>query len=269
MRVLCSFVMRLAHISDLHFGHSVNGGLLRSFGEDLASQNLDLLVITGDITDRGRLSQFRRARAFLDSLEVPYVSVPGNREVAISAFWEWTVPSLAMRRYEGFFGKPDRVVRCHEESRVALFGLNSVHFFPSWPGTVARATRYWLKEAAARLPDYRKILFLHHPVIPVIRGSSFWAHSLSDAGEILNICTSLGFDLILQGHKHRASILEVRVPEREATVVVCAGGAPLVTDWDTTYHVIDILESQMVIRPREYLDAGFRETGAYRFKLRT
>jgi len=260
--------MRFAHISDLHFGNRVNGGLLRSFGEDLTSQGLDLLVLTGDLTDRGRLSQFRRARAFLDSLKVPYISVPGNREVAISSFWEWMVPSLSMSRYAEFFGEPDRVVRCHEASRVALFGLNSVHVFPSWPGTVARATRYWLKEEAARLSDYRKILFLHHPVLPVIRSSSFWAHSLSDAGEILNICTAMGFDLILQGHKHRSSILEVRVPERQATVVVCAGGAPLMTAWDPAYHVIEILESEMVITPREFLDGGFREKGAYRFALR-
>lgn len=260
-------VMRLAHISDLHFGRRVNGGFLRSFREDLLSQVPELLVITGDITDRGRLSQFRWARVFLDSLQVPFIAVPGNREVAISSFWEWMVPRLAMKRYARFFGDSDRIVHCCEESRVALFGLNSVHSFPSWPGSVARETRYWLKEEAARLADYRKILFLHHPVIPVIRGSSFWAHFLSDAGEILNICSAMGFVLILQGHKHRSLVVELRVPEREANIVVSAAGAPLMMRWDAAYHVIDILDSQMIVKPREYLDGRFREKGAYRFSL--
>lgn len=259
--------MRFAHLSDLHFGHLTCKDHLQGLTDDLCAQSLQLLVITGDITDRGRISQFRRARRFLDSLSLPFISVPGNREIAVSAAWEWLVPRFAMRRYRKFFGPSDRIVHyCHDE-KLVFFGLNSVHFFPSWPGTIDRQTRYWLKAEASKLPLYTKILFLHHPVIPVIRGSSFWAHTLSDAGEILNIATQTGIYLILQGHKHRASVVEVYVPEREARVVISAGGAPLVNRWDATYHVIEINGTKLTVTPREFRKNGFHATGNYHFAI--
>jgi 3',5'-cyclic AMP phosphodiesterase CpdA len=259
--------MRLAHLTDLHFGTRVRGEMLACLTEDVKAQAPDLLVVTGDVTDRGLLSEFRAARAFLESLGIPFLSVPGNREVGVTAFWEWMFPRYAMGRYRRFFGPSDRVLHCCEEARLAFFGLNSVHPFPSWPGSISRDTRYWLKAQADALKDYRKVLFLHHPVMPVIRGSSYWAHSLADAGELLNISSETGIVLILQGHKHRSAVVEVSVPARDARVVVSAAGAPLMPFWDPAYHVIDMLETHMVVQPREFREGRFLENGAYRFDL--
>jgi 3',5'-cyclic AMP phosphodiesterase CpdA len=257
--------MRVVHLTDLHFGPRVRAEMLESLREDVIGQSPELLIVTGDVTDHGRVSEFRSARDFLTSLRAPFLSVPGNREVGVSAFWEWMFPRFAMRRYRQFFGPSDRILyQCHE-SRLAFFGLNSVHPFPSWPGSISRETRYWLKAQAAALPDYRKILFLHHPVMPVIRGSSFWAHSLSDAGELLNISSETGIVLILQGHKHRSAVVELNVPARNARVVVSAAGAPLMRFWDPTYHVIDILDGEIVVRPREFIDGRFAGNETYRF----
>ncbi len=257
--------MKAAHLSDLHFGSHVSREKLDSLKNDLLSLCPELLVITGDITDRGRISQFRWAQAFLKSLEIPFIVVPGNREIGFSAIWEWMLPSFAMRRYTQFFGASDRVVYRSESNKVVFIGINSVHSFPSWPGSVSRETRYWLKEQASHFENYLKVLFLHHPVLPVIRGSSFWAHSLSDAGEILNICTQYGIRLILQGHKHRSAVMEVNFPQREARVVVSSCGAPLMSRWDSVYHLIELSPSTIVIHPREFFDGKFVEKRCYEF----
>jgi 3',5'-cyclic AMP phosphodiesterase CpdA len=257
--------MKTAHLSDLHFGSHVSREKLDSLRNDLVSHGLELLVITGDITDRGRISQFRWAQSFLSSLEIPFITVPGNREVAFSAVWEWMLPRFAMRRYSHFFGASDRVIYCSESNKVVFIGLNSVHSFPSWPGKVSRDTRYWLKEQASRFEDYLKVLFLHHPVLPVIRGSSFWAHSLSDAGEILNICTQTGIKLVLQGHKHRSAVMEVNLPQREARVVVSSCGAPLMSRWDSVYHLMELSSTRIVIHTREFFEGEFVEKGCYEF----
>jgi 3',5'-cyclic AMP phosphodiesterase CpdA len=259
--------MRFAHLSDLHFGRPSSRERILSLKEDLLANQPQLLVITGDITDRGRVSQFRQAHDFLDQVGLPFVIVPGNREVSISAFWEWTLPRLAMNRFRGFFGQSDRILWKSDEFKLAIFGLNSVHAFPSWPGKVARESRYWLKQEAPKLPDYRKVLFLHHPVLPVIRGSSFWAHTLSDAGELLNICTETGIILILQGHKHRSSVVEINVPKRNAKVVVSAAGAPLSSRWDAVYHLVEILPTEVVVYTREFIEGRFDQTGEYKFAL--
>jgi 3',5'-cyclic AMP phosphodiesterase CpdA len=257
--------MRIAHLSDLHFGRRVSREKLLSLERDIATESPDLLAITGDITDHGRTSQFRSAIDFLSSLGIPFISVPGNREICFSAVWEWMFPPLAMMRYKEFFGNPDRILYRPDQSNVVCFGLNSVHPFPSWPGSISRESRYWLKEKAAQFPECLKILLLHHPVLPVVRSSSFWAHTFSDAGELLNICTQTGISLILQGHKHRSSIMEVIFPERNAKIVVSACGAPLMSQWDPVYHIIDISLASIVIRPKEFREGRFNEKGAYRF----
>jgi hypothetical protein len=154
-----------------------------------------------------------------------------------------------------------------EDSAVLLLGLNSVHSFPSWPGSISRASRYWLKEQATRYPDHVKILFLHHPVLPVIRASCFWAHNLSDAAEVLNIATQTGIGLILQGHKHRSAVMEITFPERNASVVVSACGAPLMSRWDPTYHMVEVLNQVIRIRPRTFSANGFVETGLHEFPI--
>lgn len=249
--------MRIAHVSDLHFGRLVSDAKLGALREDILEQAPELVVVSGDITDRGRVSQFRDARDFLRALESPYISVPGNREVSFGAFWEWMIPRLAMKRYSSFFGAKDRVVHVSDEHRVVIFGLNSVHGFPSWPGKLSRETRYWLKEVASGFDGYAKALVLHHPVLPVIRSSSFWAHSFSDAGEALNICAQCGISLIMQGHKHRSAVMEVRFPEMDTQVVVSAGGAPLLPYWDCAYHMIRLKPDGIVVQPREYKGGRF------------
>lgn len=259
--------MKMAHISDLHFASHTSHAKLESLAEDLLSQAPDILVNTGDITDRGTVAQFRRASDFIASLGFPFVSVPGNREVAVTAIWEWMIPRLAMRRYRHFFGSVDRVTHFIEGSDVLLLGLNSVHSFPSWPGSISRESRRWLQEQAALHPDPVKILFLHHPVLPVIRASSYWAHTLSEAGEVLNISTQTGIKLILQGHKHRSSVMEIKFPERDASVVVSACGAPLMSKGDPTYHIIDVSKELIRIRPRAFSHDRFVETGFHEFEL--
>ncbi len=259
--------MRVAHLSDLHFGRPAYQDRILSLKEDLLAKCPQLLVITGDITDRGRVSQFRQALDFLNQVGLPFIIVPGNREVSISAFWEWMLPRLAMNRFRIFFGPSDCILWKSDESKLAFFGLNSVHPFPSWPGKIARPSRYWLKQQATNLPDYRKVLFLHHPVMPVMRGSSFWAHTLSDAGELLNICTDTGIILILQGHKHRSSVVEINVPDRNAKVVVSAAGAPLASRWDPVYHLIEMLPAEMAVSTREFAEGRFTQTGSYKFPL--
>jgi 3',5'-cyclic AMP phosphodiesterase CpdA len=257
--------MRYAHLSDLHFGRHVSHEKLTSLGKDLISQGAELLVITGDITDRGRNSQYRWAVSFLSSLSIPYIVVPGNREVSLGAAWEWLIPRFAMRRHRSYFGPSDRIFHIAESEGIVFIGLNSVHAFPPWPGTISRETRYWFKAKAVEYADRIKVLFLHHPVIPVIRASSFWAHTLSDAGEILNICSQTGVWTILQGHKHRSAIMEITFPQRNASVIVSSCGAPLMSRWDSIYHMIDISASNIVIRPREFRDGRFEENGSYAF----
>ena len=60
----------VAHISDLHFGR-IDHRVVDALVEDLDEQKPSLTIISGDLTQRARRSQFREARAFLDRLTMP------------------------------------------------------------------------------------------------------------------------------------------------------------------------------------------------------
>ena len=72
----------IAHLSDLHFGRhdeTVAAYLLAS----IRQAQPDIIVITGDLTQRGRHRQFAAARAFLARLPKPILVIPGNHDVPL------------------------------------------------------------------------------------------------------------------------------------------------------------------------------------------
>ena len=70
----------LVHLSDLHFGR-VDAMLLDPLRDTVHALAPDLVVVSGDLTQRARRAQFAQAAAFLDALPGPQLVVPGNHDV--------------------------------------------------------------------------------------------------------------------------------------------------------------------------------------------
>ena len=70
----------LLQVSDPHFG-TERPAVMAALARFAQALRPDLLLVTGDITQRARPAQFARARAFFDRLDVPArLVVPGNHE---------------------------------------------------------------------------------------------------------------------------------------------------------------------------------------------
>jgi len=67
-------------------------------------QRPDLLVLSGDITQRATPAQFEAAGAFVRRLGVPVLAVPGNHDIPL--FDLWTRLRRPYARYSAAFG-PD------------------------------------------------------------------------------------------------------------------------------------------------------------------
>ena len=74
--------MRLAHISDLHFGAD-DPVVVAGLRADMPRQGIGQVLVSGDLTMRARRRQFRKARVLLDSLGLPWTSVPGNHDLPL------------------------------------------------------------------------------------------------------------------------------------------------------------------------------------------
>ncbi len=76
----------LLQISDTHFG-TEQGAVVEALGALAHQQRSDLVVLSGDITQRARPPQFRAARAFVDRLGAPLLAIPGNHDIPLFDLW--------------------------------------------------------------------------------------------------------------------------------------------------------------------------------------
>ena len=73
---------KIVHLSDLHFGR-VDAELLEPLRLCVEKIAPHLVVVSGDLTQRAKPEQFCEAKAFLDTLPLPQLVVPGNHDVPL------------------------------------------------------------------------------------------------------------------------------------------------------------------------------------------
>ena len=92
-------VRTIVHLSDLHFGR-VDREIVDALVRTVAFIAPQVVVVSGDFTQRARAEQFKEARAFLDALRIPTVVVPGNHDIPLhNVFARFVTPLAGYRRY--------------------------------------------------------------------------------------------------------------------------------------------------------------------------
>ena len=82
-------MLRLLHISDLHFGPPYVPHVGKALLEVAPRLSPDAVVISGDFTQRAKREQFIEARGFMDRLpRVPQLVIPGNHDVPLYRIFE-------------------------------------------------------------------------------------------------------------------------------------------------------------------------------------
>lgn len=72
----------IAHLSDLHFGRE-DPALIPVLLEDIRGASPDIVVVSGDLTQRARRREFAAARSFLNRISFPLLVVPGNHDIPL------------------------------------------------------------------------------------------------------------------------------------------------------------------------------------------
>ena len=111
---------KLLHLSDLHFGR-VDDSLVEPLRRAAQAIAPDLVVISGDFTQRARRVEYRAARRFLDSLSSPRLVVPGNHDIPL-----WDV----IRRFVSPLGRyrhyiTDDLAPFYVDDEIAVLGINT------------------------------------------------------------------------------------------------------------------------------------------------
>lgn len=186
----------LIHLSDLHFGR-VDQALLAPLKTLLDSLAPDLLVVSGDLTQRAKRREFRAARAFLDTLPGPRLVVPGNHDVPLyNLARRFLAPLGGYRRYITPELEPVYV-----DDEIAVLGINTARALTFKHGRVNPLQLARLRSRLENLaPGLTRIIVTHHPFdLPPHFGE---ARLVGLAPQAMDMFAACGVDLLLAGHMH-------------------------------------------------------------------
>ena len=193
----------LLHISDTHFG-TERPPVLEALVALAARQRPDLVVLSGDITQRGRPGQFRAAKAFVDRLGAPVLAVPGNHDIALFDLWSRLVRPYA--RFAKIFGADLEPV--HASPDLLVVGVNTTRVWRHMNGEVSAAQVDRVTELlSAASPRQLRLVVVHQPAAVAQAGER--AKLLRGHHAALRVWAAAGADLVLGGHIHLPYTLAV------------------------------------------------------------
>ncbi len=211
-------------MSDPHFGTErpmAVGALERLCGE----LKPDLLLITGDITQRARPVEFSRAKAFVEKLGVPArLVIPGNHDIPLYAVATRLLHPY--RRYEHAFGPAEDGE--FEADDLLVVALNTTRRYRHKHGEVSDPQ---IERTARRLaqakPGQVRLVAVHQPVavtrtddvVNLLRGHAKAVRRWSEAGA----------DAVVGGHIHLPYVLPLheRRPDLPRPVWAVQAGTAL------------------------------------------
>jgi 3',5'-cyclic AMP phosphodiesterase CpdA len=189
---------KIIHLSDFHFGRA-DMRLAQVLIKTVRDMKPDVVVVSGDLTQRATKGEFQAARQFIDELPVPRIIVPGNHD--IPPWYEprrrFTDPYHSWRTYIGSELEPSFL-----DEEVAVFGVNTTHPWSFRDGRVSAHQAEWLRQGFFSLgPKMVKIVVAHHP-FDVPAGEP--RRVPSGARMLMETLAHSGVDLFLAGHLHHA-----------------------------------------------------------------
>jgi 3',5'-cyclic AMP phosphodiesterase CpdA len=179
--------MKIAHISDIHMADQLFlPDLMERVIREINEIEPEILVVTGDLTENGDPSEFKRAKSYIERIRCETeVVIPGNHDVR----------NVGYLGFEEIFGYRTTIA---EYEGITIVGIDSTQ--PDLgDGHVGREKYGWIEHCLDT--DGFKVVALHHHLIPVPK-TGRERNILVDAGDVLELLIRCGTDLVLCGHKH-------------------------------------------------------------------
>jgi 3',5'-cyclic AMP phosphodiesterase CpdA len=196
-------MLTILHISDLHFGPPFLPRVGAALVRIAPSLSPDVIVASGDFTQRAKAEQFQQARDFLNELPpAPRVVVPGNHDVPLFRVAErLTRPHDLYCKYMS--AELDTVLKVNG---AVFVGLDSTAPHTAITnGRLHSGQLEFCARAFDETPDgAARIVVAHHHFAPA--PDYLHDQTMPKARRAVTRFVELGVDMILGGHLHRSYI---------------------------------------------------------------
>jgi 3',5'-cyclic AMP phosphodiesterase CpdA len=260
---------RLIHLSDLHFG-AHDERLVEAVEQRIREEKPDLVVISGDLTQRARTEQFKDACRFLERLREAgheVLAVPGNHDVPLyDVLRRFLSPLTRYRRYID-----DDLCPFLELPGAAVLGINTARSLTFKDGRISHEQMDFIRETFAKTDaNAMRILVTHHPLfaLPVGDGPEL-GKAVGRQELALDAIADAGVDVLLAGHHHRASTHHASdlVTRAGSALIVQAGTATStrLRDEEQSFNRIDFAGDNVTLTVQSWAGDRFASTNAQLF----
>jgi len=244
-------MMRIIHISDLHFGmHRAN--LIEYFLTDLTEINPDVIVISGDLTQRALTEQYRLLQSFLKRLPVQALIVPGNHDIPFySPLIRLFNPFKQYKKYVS-----SELTSAFANEKLNILGVNSVTPYKIKDGKLSEETIQRIKTHFKAIDGRLNILFFHHN----LNYFSGMHHPLNNAPEFIDYLKESPIHIVCTGHLHYANVTVITKKTLPHLCAILHAGTLLCQrskDGFNSYYVIEVDGLQCKIDLRVFNNNSF------------
>jgi Predicted phosphohydrolases len=183
---------RFALVTDTHLKQtdSRNEATLRQTVKDLNAQNnLDFVIVAGDIADKGDRPSLLKAKQLLDSLKIPYYAIPGNHDTRHCKTITDTFDSVFVHHHFSFSHKG-----------YFFIGFNTGQGNGNNRGRVNQNELNWINSRLSKTPLHQPVIAItHFPIVSV---------QVDDSAKIVSTLLKYNIKAILGGHYHRNAVFD-------------------------------------------------------------
>jgi 3',5'-cyclic AMP phosphodiesterase CpdA len=198
----------LLQISDTHFG-TEQEPVVTALLELAQHIEPEVVVLSGDVTQRARRAQFAAARDFADRLPAPVLAIPGNHDIPL-----YNIAARMFAPYENYaraFG--DDLEPQFESAAFLVLCVNTTRPARHKDGEISTQQ---IERIAARLRqaprEQLRIVVIHQPVL-VIRPEDE-RNLLHGHEAAVRAWSEAGADIVMGGHIHLPYIRPLLDPVR-------------------------------------------------------
>jgi len=258
---------RLIHLSDLHFG-AHDETLVEAVEQSVEALKPDLIVVSGDFTQRARTEQFKDACEFLERLRdsgQEVLGVPGNHDVPLyDVLRRFLSPLTRYRRYID-----ETLCPFIELAGVAVLGINTARSLTFKEGRISEEQVAFIRETFSHTdPEKVRVLVTHHPLYAVPVGEEI-ERAVGRNELALDAIEEAGVDLLLAGHAHHASTEARDLVTRSGGVLVIQAGTATSTrvrEQEQSFNTIDIEPACVTVTVNSWNGERFGPADAQPYK---
>jgi len=180
--------MLLAQISDVHCGPMLRKETLRAAIKEINELSPEVVLVTGDLTENGLISEFETAAKELKKLKTDKVIyLSGNHDYRSTGY-------LLFKEFFPF----SQVTETRDSVIIVLSSARPDRD----DGEVGHRQNLWLEKTLGRHKDKVKIVAIHHHIIPVPDTGADQI-TIVDAGDVLRSLIKSQANVVICGHRHR------------------------------------------------------------------